>query len=142
MRPFLNRGTQRRFPPRCNENTFQAIQSTSRSLEIYTKRCNKICTCSVILGELESFRNYKGIRNIFSEHFRCHLTYYEIENFFLIPFSITFLNPKILGFLFCTNNSLIWAVKCEKLNFRKSQGIYQKIVHEWNGYQEVFILLM
>ena len=39
---------------------------------------------------------------------------------FLIPLSITFFNPKILGFLFSTSNSLTWGVKCEKFNFRKS----------------------
>ena len=44
--------------------------------------------------------------------------------FFLIPLSITFLNPKSLGFLFSTKNSPTWGVKCEKLNFRKSEGIF------------------
>ena len=39
---------------------------------------------------------------------------------FLIPLSITFLSPKILGLLFSSKNSLVEAVKCEKLNFRKS----------------------
>ena len=34
---------------------------------------------------------------------------------FLIPLSITFLNPKILGFFFPTKNSLTWEVKCENL---------------------------
>ena len=36
--------------------------------------------------------------------------------FFLIPLSITFLNPKILGFLFCMNYiaRVSWEVKCEK----------------------------
>ena len=32
---------------------------------------------------------------------------------FLIPLSITFLNPKILGFFFPAKNSLTWEVKCE-----------------------------
>ena len=39
---------------------------------------------------------------------------------YLIPRSITFLNPKILGFHFCSKKSLTWTVKCEQLNFRKS----------------------
>ena len=43
---------------------------------------------------------------------------------FLIPLSIAFFNPKIVGFLFSTINSLTWGVKCEKLNLRKSKGIY------------------
>ena len=33
---------------------------------------------------------------------------------FFIPLSITFLNPKTLGCLFRTKNSLTWSVKCEK----------------------------
>ena len=43
----------------------QAIQSTFRSLEMNLERRYKIGTCSVILGELESFRNYKGFCIIF-----------------------------------------------------------------------------
>ena len=51
--PWVNsRGTQRRFPPKYIENTFQAIQSTLKSLEMYSNRRYKICTSSVILGEL------------------------------------------------------------------------------------------
>ena len=37
---------------------FKAIQSTFRSLEMHALWNYKICICSVILGELESFRNY------------------------------------------------------------------------------------
>ena len=36
------------------------MQSIFRPLEMHSKRRYKICICSVILGELESFRNYKG----------------------------------------------------------------------------------
>ena len=32
---------------------------------MHSKRRHKICICSVILGELEAFRNYKGFRDIF-----------------------------------------------------------------------------
>ena len=59
---------------------------------------------------------------------------------FLIPLSITFLNPKIiLGFLFSTKNSLTQRVKCEKLNLlQKIVGnLFPKIVHEWKGYLEI-----
>ena len=59
------RGTQRRFPPKFIGNTFQAIQSAFRYLEMNSKRRYKICIGSVILGELESFRNYKGLSIIF-----------------------------------------------------------------------------
>ena len=34
-------------------------------LEMHSKWRYRICICSVILGELESFRNYKGLSIIF-----------------------------------------------------------------------------
>ena len=58
-------GTQRRFPPKYIENTFLAIQSTFKSLEMYSEWRYKKCICSVILGELESFLNYKVFSIIF-----------------------------------------------------------------------------
>ena len=63
------------------ENTFWAIQNSFIYLEMHSKRRYKICICSVILGERESFRNYKRLSIIFSENFRWNLTYYEIETF-------------------------------------------------------------
>ena len=45
----------------------------------------------------------------------------------VIPLSITFLNPEILGFLFPTKNGLTWGVKVEKLNFWKSQNFLDKL---------------
>ena len=38
----LSRGTQRRFPPKCIENTFSLIQSTFKSLEMHSQRRYKI----------------------------------------------------------------------------------------------------
>ena len=38
---------------------------------------------------------------------------------FWIPLSITFLNSKILGFLFSTEKSLTLGVKCEKIKLQK-----------------------
>ena len=49
-------GTQPRLPPKCIENTFSLIQSTFKSLEMHSKRRYKSCICSVVLGQLESFR--------------------------------------------------------------------------------------
>ena len=100
----LFRGTQRRFPPKCIENTFQAIQSTFSSLEMHFKRCYKICICSVVLGQLESFRNYKGLRIIFPKILDAILSFTKVR-IFLIPPSIACLGPKILGFLFQRNTS-------------------------------------
>ena len=93
------RGTQRRFLPKCTEKSFQAIQSTFRSLETHSKRRCKICICSVILGKLEAFRNYKGFSVIFPKILDAVERFTKVR-IFLIPLSITFLNPKILGFLF------------------------------------------
>ena len=72
---------------------------------MHSKRRYKICICSVILGELEAFRNYKGASVLFPK------LLYAIERFtkvriFLISLSITLLNSKILGFLFSTKISL------------------------------------
>ena len=57
------RGTQRRFPPECIEVIlgYPFIDLW----EMHSKWRYKICICSVILGELEALRNYKGIRVIF-----------------------------------------------------------------------------
>ena len=62
---YINRGTQRRFPPKRIKNTFWAIQSTIRSLEMLSKRRFEIYICSVILGHFESFRNFQGFSIIF-----------------------------------------------------------------------------
>ena len=66
---------------------------------MHSKGRYKICTCSVILGELESFRNYKGFSIILQTILDAtkHITKVRI---FLIPLSIIFLDPKILGILF------------------------------------------
>ena len=71
---------------------------------MHSKRRYKICICSVILGELEAFRNYKGVSVLFPN------LLYAIERFtkvriFLISLSITLLNSKSLGFLFSTKIS-------------------------------------
>ena len=103
----VNRGTQRRFPPKFVENTFYAIiQSSFRCLEIHYKRRCKICICSVTLGD---FRNFKVFSIIFAKILDAIYRFTKVR-VFLIPISITFLNPKILGFLFLRKNK----VKCEK----------------------------
>ena len=93
------RGTQRQFPPKCIENTFQAIQSTFRCLEMHSKRQYKICICSVILGQLESFRNCKGFGIIFPKILGAILSFTKMI-IFLILLSVAFSIPKILGFHF------------------------------------------
>ena len=77
----IPQGTQRRFPHKHFEISFKVIQSTFRSLEMHSKECYKIYICSVILGELKSFRNYKSFNFIFPENFKCN----SKVRFFLIP---------------------------------------------------------
>ena len=55
-----------------------SIQSTLSYLEMHSKQSYK---CSVMLGELKSFRNYQGLRVIFPKIFGWNLTYNESEIF-------------------------------------------------------------
>ena len=65
---------------------------------MHSKQRFKICICSVIQEELEFFRNYKGFSIVFLKIFGAIYQITKVR-IFLIPLSITFLNPKILGFL-------------------------------------------
>ena len=112
---------QRRFPPKCIENTFQGIKSTFRSLEIHSKRRYKTCICSVVLGQLESFRNYKGLRIIFPKNLDAILSFTKVR-IFLIPLSIAFLESEHFRFPFSTNKRLTWVLKCEKFIMQKIVG--------------------
>jgi len=108
----LNRGTQRWFPTKYIENTFKAIQSTLSYLEMHSKRSYKSCIFSVILGELEPFRNYQGLRVIFPKIVGGIWRKTKVRHFLILS-AITFLTVKILGSFFSTKNSLTWEVKCE-----------------------------
>ena len=72
----------------------------------------KICICSVIEGDFESFRNFKGFSIIFPKTVDAIHRFTNVR-IFLIPISITFLNPEILGFLFLRKRALLeeWIVK-------------------------------
>ena len=68
---------------------------------MHSNRRYKICICSVILGERQSFRNDKGLSIIFRKIFDEIQTYYEIETFSdSSRLASSFLHPKILGSLF------------------------------------------
>ena len=99
-----------------------------------SKRRYETCTCSAMLGELESSRNQKRFSIIF--------TYYERGVFFSLESeSFRFPQEPILtapGFLLCAKDSLMWAVKCKKLDFRKSQSIYYQISFENCTCLEIF----
>ena len=66
---------------------------------MHSKRRYKIYICSVILVELEAFRNYKDFSVIFQKILNAIERFSKVQ-MFLIPLSITCLNPKILGYLF------------------------------------------
>ena len=78
-------------------NTLKTLFRLSRVLLDFWKRIlrYKICTCSVILVEIWVFSKLQGLHYYFPENFRRNLTYYASEKIFLIPLSITNLNPKI-----------------------------------------------
>ena len=114
---IIIRGTQRRFPLKCIENTFQAIQSTFSSLEMHSKRCYKICICSFVLGRLDS--ELQGPPYYFPENFRPNFKFYESKNFSDSSLHCTF-RFENSRFPFTTKNGQTWVLKCEKLNFRKS----------------------
>ena len=78
---------------------------------MHFKRRYKICTCWVILGELNSFRNYRGLQYYFLENFTCKLSFYESENF----------SDSFLHHIFEFEN--VWLSD----NFRKLN------MHEWNA---------
>ena len=63
------RGTQRRFPPKRIEKSLHAIQSTFRSLEMYSKERYKICICSVILVELRGLFEITRASRLFFRKF-------------------------------------------------------------------------
>ena len=96
---FGRGGNQRRVPPEYVENTFKAIQSTFRSLEMHSKRRYKICNCSFILGELNSFRNCKGFSIIFSKSLGAIKRFTKVRIFSDSSLH-HILESEILGFLF------------------------------------------
>ena len=77
-----------------------------------SKRRYKICICSVILEELESFLNYKGWSNIFLKILDENWMYYESETFSDTKRHHIFESAN-LRFLLSSKNSLTWEVRCE-----------------------------
>ena len=88
---------------------------------MHSKQRYKIFICLVVLGELKSFR--MGLQYYFPENFRCNLTVYESGNFSDSSLH-HILESENFRFPFSKKNSVTWVVKSEKLNFRKSKGIY------------------
>ena len=122
------RGAQRRFPPTYALKTlnFQAIQSAFISLEMHSKQLKKICICSVILGQIESFRNYQwGLQYYFAENFR-YIKFRVLQKweFFLVTLSIAFSEYENFRFPFIAKTEqLKIGREMRKFNFRKSEEI-------------------
>ena len=70
------------------------MQSSFRSLEIHSKWRFKICIRSVILGEFESFRNYKGFSIIFPKILDVILKVKKWEFFWFLYFHHIFESEK------------------------------------------------
>ena len=99
--PFIS-GTQRRFPSKyiSFKTLFRLFRVLLDLQKCILSGAYETGTCSFILEELQYY---------FLQNFRCNLTYYEIENFSDSSFHHTFKSENS-RFLFCTKNSLTWAV--------------------------------
>ena len=67
---------------------------------MHFKRRYKICIFSVILLELEAFRNYKHGLQCYFQKILDGIERFTKVKMLLIPLSITYVNPRILGYLF------------------------------------------
>ena len=121
---MFTRGTQRRFPPKYVENTIQAIQKLLLDLwKCIRSGATKFLSVRSSQGNLSLFEITRA-SVFFSENFRRNLTFYESKNFSDSSLH-HILESENFRFPFSKKNSVTWVVKYEKLNFRKSQGIYQ-----------------
>ena len=64
---------------------------------MYSKCAKKIYVCSVILGQLESFRNYKGFSIIFRKILTAIYSSTKVT-IFLTTLCIVYSIPKFFGF--------------------------------------------
>ena len=89
------------------ETLFMLAEYFFQSLETHSKKRYKICICSVILGQLESFRNFKCFSIIFPKMLihGCNLKLNERENFSISSLHHIF-ESEIFKFSFSTKNSL------------------------------------
>ena len=95
------RGTQRRFSPKCIENTFQSTQSTFRSLEKHSEQRYKFFICSVILGPLAVFSKLYGQSVLFSRKFQMQFKVLRSQDFFCYSsLHRIFKSEKSFSFLF------------------------------------------
>ena len=136
------RGTQRQLPPKYIETLFRLFRSTFRSLEMHSKRRYKICTCSVILGELEPFRNYKGFNIIFSKNLEAIYAINESRNFSDCSLNHIFKSENFkFPFLYKRWPNLgseMWKIKIQKVKGNLLEKLRKLYVHKRNGHLEIF----
>ena len=91
----VDRGTQPQFTLEYFKDTeIGYLEYYYRSVEMHSKAPYNICICSVILGQLEPFRNYKGFSMIFPKILDASYRSTKMK-IFLIPLSMTFSSSKI-----------------------------------------------
>ena len=109
---------------------------------MYSKCAKKIYVCSVILGQLESFRNYKGFSIIFRKILTAIYSSTKVT-IFLTTLCIVFSIPKFLvSFLY--KKQLNQGSEMGKIKLQKIVGnLFDKLLqieHEQNGHPEIFSL--
>ena len=119
------RGIQPRFPPQIHwKHVLGYPEYFFRPLEMHSKRRNKICICSVIQGELESFRNSRASGFSFTGNFRCNLVHYDKKKKIVDSSLHHIFEYENFRFRFPYDKWPNLGCDMWKINFRKSQGIY------------------
>ena len=113
------------------ENAFQAIQSIFRPLEMHSEPRYKICFCSVIIGELESFRNYQGFSYFFSLKFQMLFSALRKRNLFYSSLHHMF-ESENFSFPFSYEKQPNLGGKMCKIKLQKSVGNSQITFQEVN----------
>ena len=125
-------GTQRRFPPKCTENTFRLSRVLLDLQKWILSGAIKLVSGSVVLGQLWVFSKLQGLRYHFPENFRRNFKFYRNENFSDSPLHRIFKSENFRS-PFSTKNNLTWGLKCEIKLIRKSYREFNryttKIVH-------------
>ena len=124
------------------ENTFLAIYNVLLALQkcILSGAINWYLSVRPFQGNLRLFEITRN-SELFSENFRCNLTYYEGDNFSDSFFHHIFESENFrIPFYLRKIASLSRGVKCEKLNDQMFSVIRwaSKIVHGWNSHLEIF----
>ena len=95
---------------------------------IHSKWCYKICICFVILGELECFRNYKGLSITFPKISDAMWRITKWDIFWFLDSPSHFWIRKFRVSFFPKKNGLPWEVKCESIKLQNiSKNLLDKL---------------